>query len=382
MSITAYTDAEIFDGTTRHFDKALLVENGLITGIGAVPEGAEIQPLKDGLITPGFVDLQVNGGGGVMFNDNQSVATLKRIAQAHARLGSTAILPTLITDTPTRVQAAIEAVEQAILQGVAGITGLHLEGPHLSVARKGAHDVNLIRPMQDDDLAMLINAAKRLPHLMITVAPESVSTAQIKALVNAGVTVSLGHTDADYDTCKAAHDAGASCATHLFNAMSQLGGRTPGLVGAALEIGGLHAGLIADGVHVSPTSIRIALRAKQGPAAVFLVTDAMATAGSDITEFSLNGRMIYRRGGRLTLKDGTLAGADLDIPTALRFMVNSVGITADQALKMATTAPANVLGDPTLGALNIGSPANFVHLTPSFELCNAWQNGERVKPAT
>lgn len=378
MSMIAYTGADIFDGKIRHLGAALLVENGLIAGIGDAPETARIHALKGGVIAPGFVDLQVNGGGGILFNDDQSVATLQRISQAHARGGTTSFLPTLITDTPARVAAAIEAVAQAIDQGVAGIIGLHIEGPHLSVARKGAHDAALIRPMQDTDLNLLLDAAKRLPHLMVTVAPESVTTSQIKTLTDAGVVISLGHTDAPYEDCRAANKAGASCVTHLFNAMSQLAGRAPGLVGAALETGSLHAGLIADGIHVSAASIRIALQAKQGPAAVFLVTDAMATAGSEITEFSLNGRTIYRRDGRLTLQDGTLAGADLDMPTALRFMVNTVGVSTDTALTMATSAPAQVIKAAPAGGLNIGAAANFVHLNTELELQGVWQDGKTL----
>lgn len=382
MSITAYTGADIFDGTTRHKGAALLVEGGQITGIGDLPAGAEIHALEGGIIAPGFVDLQVNGGGGVMFNAEQSVATLKTIAKAHAGLGTTALLPTLITDTPARVAAAIDAVEAAIDQGVAGIIGLHIEGPHLSVARKGAHDPDLIRPMEAADLALLQEAARRLPHLMVTLAPESVTPAQISALVAAGVVISLGHTDAPYEDCKAAAKAGASCATHLFNAMSQFTGRAPGLVGTALETSTMHAGLIADGIHVSAPSIRVALRAKQGPAAVFLITDAMATAGSDITEFSLNGRKIFRCDGRLTLEDGTLAGADLDMPTALRFMVQTVGVSVDTALAMCTTAPAQVIGAAPLGGLTIGEAASFVHLDAALELQGVWLNGKVLRRLT
>ena len=378
MSLTAYTGAAIFDGETRHTDAALLIKSGCIAGIGPAPDAADVVLLKGGTIAPGFVDLQVNGGGGVLFNDAPSVSTLTTIAQAHARLGTTALLTTLITDTPAQVAAAIDAVEQAIAAGVAGIIGLHIEGPHLSIARKGAHDPALIRPMQDTDLALLLNAATRLPHLMVTVAPENVTPSQIKTLTDAGITISLGHTDASYTECKVAADHGATCATHLFNAMSQLTGREPGLVGAALETGNLHAGLIADGIHVSAASIRIALDAKQGPASVFLVTDAMSTVGSDITEFTLNGRTIYRRDGRLTLSDGTLAGADLDIPTALQFMVKGVGAPVDAALRMATTAPAQVIGTKTAGRLAVGMAADFVHLDDGLELTSVWRGGRKL----
>jgi len=381
MSLTAFTGATIFDGSNSHSNSALLVDSKRISGIVAendIPNVAKHHNLLGGIIAPGFVDLQVNGGGGVLFNDAQSVETLTKITVAHARFGTTALLPTLITDTPERVAAAIDAVDQAITAGVAGIAGLHLEGPHVSVARKGAHDPALIRPMKDADLDMLLDAANRLPHLMITVAPENVAPEQIKVLSDAGVIVSLGHSNAPYEDCKTASEHGATCATHLFNAMSQLTGREPGLVGAALDTSNMHAGLIADGIHVSTASIRTALHAKRGPAAIFLITDAMSTVGSDITEFTLNGRTIYRQDNRLTLSDGTLAGADLDMPTALRFMINEIGLTLEAALTMATSAPARVLGAKTIGALAKDIPANFVHLDEALNLQTVWQNGVKI----
>ncbi len=321
LSPQAFVGAQIFDGSRLLAGQALLVADGRIAAIipdDALPSGAVVHRLSGGTIAPGFVDLQVNGGGGVMFNSAPEVATLERMAQAHAGLGTTALLPTLITDTPERTRAAVAAVEAARKQGLAGIAGLHLEGPHLSVARKGAHDPGLIRAMTPADLAFLLDAKARVGRLLVTLAPESVSADQIAALTAAGVIVSLGHSDAGFDACMAAAAAGARMVTHLFNAMSGLGHREPGLVGAALTSGGLNVGLIADGIHVHPAAMRAALAAKQGPGQVFLVTDAMATAGSEITEFTLNGRVIVRSGDRLTLEDGTLAGAHLDMARALR----------------------------------------------------------------
>ncbi len=381
MSVTAYTGADIFDGINRHKDAALLVDGDSFAGILSItdiPADAEIHPLPGGTIAPGFVDLQVNGGGGVLFNSAQTVETLRTIAQAHARCGTTSLLPTLITDTPEHVRAAIDAVEQAIATHVPGIIGLHIEGPHLSVARKGAHNPDLIRKMEPADMALLLNAVKRLPILLVTVAPESVTPEQITTLTDAGVHISLGHSDAPYDVCKTAAAHGATCATHLFNAMSQFTGREPGLVGAALDTPTLHAGLIADGIHVCAASIRTALAAKQGPAAVFLVTDAMSTVGSDITEFTLDGRTIYRRDGRLTLADGTLAGADLNMPTALRFMTSKVGVSPDEALRMATSKPAKMLQNMQVGQLVSDGVANFVHLDDDLYLTAVWQNGAPV----
>jgi len=379
----AYLGADIFDGAARIGGQALLVEDGCVLAIvheDAVPDTATVTRLNGGLICPGFVDLQVNGGGGVMFNDDPSADVLRVMARAHAGLGATAILPTLITDTPAHTRAAVAAVEAAVAQAVPGILGLHLEGPHLSVARKGAHDAGLIRAMGADDLALLCDAAARLPVLKVTLAPENVTPEQIATLVAAGVVVSLGHSDAGFGTCMAAAEAGASCVTHLFNAMSQLGNREPGLVGAALTCGGLSAGLIADGIHVHPASIRTAMAAKAGPGQVFLVSDAMSVAGSEQTEFTLNGRLIRREAGRLTLKDGTLAGADLDQLTAVRNLVGW-GITDEaRALAMATSIPADLIGTAGYGRLTPGGPADFLHLVGSGPPA-VWQAGARLLPA-
>lgn len=343
-----YVGARIHDGVNLHDDHAFVCHTDGSRSIMRrrdVPADCPIHDLRGGTIAPGFVDLQINGGGGVMFNDDQSVEALRTIAAAHASIGTAAVLPTLITDTPARTKAAIAAVEQAIAERVEGVVGIHLEGPHLSVARKGAHDPSLIRTMDDDDLAIILRAAERLPNVMMTVAPENTTNAQIRAMSDAGVIVSLGHTDADFDTCMAAFDAGARCVTHLFNAMSQLGNREPGLVGATLARGDIYAGLIADGIHVHSATIRIALAAARNNDRIMLVTDAMATAGSDIDGFVLNGRQVFRSHQRLTLKDGTLAGADLEMAQALSTMVNAVGDSLDDAIRRATSTPASLLRD-------------------------------------
>ncbi len=344
----ALIGADIIDANTLHAGRALLMRvdgSVLVVDADALPKGCEMRKLNGGMIVPGFVDLQVNGGGGVMFNDAQNVETLNIMAQAHATTGTAALLPTLITDIAARTRAAIDAVVQAIDEKLPGIAGIHLEGPHLSVARKGAHDGNLIRAMTDDDMTVFLDAANRLANVMLTVAPENVRDDQITQLSKAGVIVSLGHTDASFDRCMSAFDAGARCATHLFNAMSQLGSREPGLVGAALTHPEVCAGLIADAIHVHPATIRTALAAKQGPGHIFLVTDAMATGGCDIQSFSLNGREIRRENGRLTLEDGTLAGADLNFGQALSVLVDQVGTSPESAIAMATSIPANLLRD-------------------------------------
>ncbi|AXI45459.1 N-acetylglucosamine-6-phosphate deacetylase [Sulfitobacter sp. SK012] len=358
--VKAFVGARIHDGQQLHENHALVVNrdgNLSIVPRDELPSACLTEALQGGLITPGFVDLQVNGGGGVMFNDDQSVDALRTIAQAHATTGTVALLPTLITDTPERTRSAIDAVERAISEQVSGIVGIHLEGPHLSVARKGAHDPKLVRPMENTDLEVLLKAADRLPNVMVTVAPENVTNAQIRSMADAGIAVSLGHTDADFDTCMAAFDAGARCVTHLFNAMSQMGNREPGLVGATLAREDIYAGMIADGIHVHPNMIRIALAAKLCPEKIFLVTDAMATVGSKIDGFSLNGRDVFRKDRRLTLADGTLAGADLEMPGALSVMVGPVGEDITRAVARATSTPAQLLREPNgLGGLSDTSP--------------------------
>ncbi len=379
MGQSIYVGAAVFDGDRMHEGAALVIEDGRVAGI--VPEteapAGERVTLGGGVLAPGFIDLQVNGGGGVLLNEQPDVDGIATICAAHGRLGTTGLLPTLITDTPEVTRAAVEAGLQAWEAGVPGFLGLHLEGPHLDPRRKGAHDPRLIRPMEETDLAMLVGAARRMPALLVTVAPESVTPQQIAALAGAGAIVSLGHSDTGVAGAKAAFAAGARVVTHLFNAMSQLGNREPGLVGAALDSEAVAAGLIADGIHVAPESMRAALAAKRGEDGLFLVTDAMSVAGTGLDGFELNGRRILRRAGRLTLEDGTLAGADIDFPGAVRVLVRE-GVPLARALRMATVAPAKVLGRDDLGRLTRGSAADLVWLDEGLALRGAWCGGEPI----
>ncbi len=376
----ALTGARVFDGAHLAAGLAVVVAQRRIAAIvpeGDVPRDAEVVALGGGILCPGFVDVQVNGGGGVLFNDDPSVGTLRRMAQAHAGLGATTILPTLITDTPERTAEAIGAVVAALAAGVPGIGGLHLEGPHIALSRKGAHDPGRIRPMEDADLGRLLDAARHIPVLVVTLAPEAVSLEQIAALAGAGVVVSLGHSDCSHAEAQAGFDAGARMVTHLFNAMSQMAGRAPGLVGAALSAPGVTAGLIADLEHVSGPTLQVALAADAGRGGLFLVSDAMAPAGSDLAEFTLTGQRVVRQAGTLRLADGTLAGADLDLGRAVRNLV-SVGVPLVQALAMATARPARAVGLSGAGWLRAGAEADLVHLRDDLILQSVWQRGERV----
>lgn len=379
---TVYRAARLFDGQHVRAGAGLWVQAGRVRAVVAaepVPAGVVLKDLGPVTLAPGFVDLQVNGGGGVMLNDAPTVATLHRIAQAHARLGATTIMPTLISDTPEVTEAAVAAVAEAVASGCPGIAGLHLEGPHLATTRAGAHDSSHFRPLTEAACDHLCRSAGRLPALMVTLAPEQASPARITRLAAAGITVALGHTEAPLAACRDAAAAGARAVTHLFNAMPPLASRAPGPVAAALEDGRFAAGLIADGVHVDPALIRLALRAKTGPGRLFLVSDAMACAGTAAGAFTLQGRQIQRRNGRLTLADGTLAGADLDLARAVAIMTGPVGLTLAAALAMVTAVPADLIGRANLGRLRPGAVADFVTLDEDLTLTGAWRRGQPVR---
>lgn len=378
----AISAATVFDGEAGHNRSAVVVDGGTISSVSKIddiPPGCKTIELPGGMLAPAFVDLQVNGGGGVLFNDHPDLSAINAICKAHAQFGTAALLPTLITDTPETMARAIEAGVEARKRRLPGFLGLHLEGPFLSVDKSGAHDPTLIRKMDSDDLDLLVRAAGELDHLMITVAPEAVTLEQISAMDEAGIVVSLGHSPATFRQVSDAVSAGARCVTHLFNAMSQLGHREPGMIGGALRHGEVSAGLVADGHHVNPVAISIALAAKNGPGRIFLVTDAMSTVGADQTEFTLNGRTIRREGGRLTLEDGTLAGADLDMNSAIRFMVDTIGLEPYEAIRMASAYPSRCIGAGNmLGMLKPGYRANIVHFDDDLDVCGCWIEGRKV----
>ncbi len=377
MAATALWGARIFDGERFIDHHAVVIDGEWIVGL--VPESelpADLQgrDLGGGTLAPGFVDAQVNGGGGVLFNATTTAAGAAAIAEVHARFGTTGLLPTFITDRPERRRAAVVAVRDAIQARSPGVLGLHLEGPFLSVARKGAHDPALICPMSDRDVDEVLDTGLRT--VLLTVAAENASPEQIRRLTDGGVIVSVGHSDASYEVASAAADAGARCVTHLFNAMSPLGHRAPGVVGAALDHGGLWGGLIADGHHVHPAALRTVLRAKRGPGRLFLVSDAMPPAGSPGDRFTLSGRGVTRRNGALTFDDGTLAGADLTLDAAVRYCVTHLDQPLDAALRMASLYPAQMLRlDDVRGRLAPMFSADMVLLGDDLTIRQVWVGG-------
>jgi N-acetylglucosamine-6-phosphate deacetylase len=379
MSRFAITGAEIFDGAKRRAQHAVVVEGAGILDVvpaAALPADMPVRRVTGGVLAPGFIDVQVNGGGGVLLNDAPTAGGLRTMCDAHARFGTTALLPTLITDSPGVTARAVAAVKQAIADAVPGCLGLHLEGPFLSPERRGAHDANLIRTMTEADVDEILGLD--IETLLLTVSPERITPAIIRRLVQGGVIVSLGHSNATYDQILAAVDAGARGVTHLFNAMSPLTHRAPGLVGGALDSGELWCGLIADGHHVHPAAIGIALRAKRRPGRIFLVTDAMSTVGSDQQTIELNGRTIWRRNGALELADGTLAGSDLDMMSGVRYLVKQVGVELGEALRMASIYPAEFLRRSDLGRIAPGARADLVHIDHDFKAIATWRAGVQL----
>ena len=381
MTKIAITGARIFDGADWHERSALVINNGVVEGVIAADSPTDAtRVVADGaMIVPGFVDLQVNGGGGALLNLTPTLDAIRTICTNYAQFGTTALLPTLITDTPEKNVLAIAAGAEAVVKDVPGFLGLHIEGPHLALSRKGAHDPKLIRPMEEADLQRFLDARRKLPNLLVTVAVEAADTTQISRLAEAGIVVSIGHSDGTYAQVQAAVAAGASIVTHLFNAQSQIGNREPGVVGAALDLGAISAGLIADGIHVHPASIGIALRAKRGPGQIFLVTDAMSPTGTDWTEFVLTGQTVYRKDGALRLADGTLAGADLTMIDAVKFVHRTVGVPFDEALRMASLYPAQALGvAATHGHLTRGARGDFTVLSDGLDVRSTWIGGDKV----
>ncbi len=360
--------------------RAIVLDAGRIA---AVVEEADLQPgterhdLGGGLLVPGFIDTQVNGGGGVLFNDAPTADTIRTIGRAHRSFGTTGFLPTLISDDLSVIRAGIEAVETAIDEGVPGVLGIHIEGPFLNEHRKGIHDADKIRELDEEGLAVL--TSMRRGRTMVTVAPECTTPEMIARLVDAGVVVSAGHSNGKYADVAAAIEAGLSGITHLFNAMSPLGAREPGVVGAGLENETIWCGIIVDGHHVSPTTLKLALRCKP-PEKFMLVTDAMPSVGSATKEFVLQGKRISARGGVCVDSRGTLAGSDLDMAWAIRNAVRLLGIAPETAFLMASRAPAEFLGmEQDRGVIAIGRCADLALLDDNLLVRETWIAGE---PAT
>jgi len=365
----------LFDGVNLRKDAAVLIRGGQIAGISGrdeVPSSVPLQELPDTLwLAPGFIDIQVNGGGDLLFNDAPTPGTIETIAQAHRRFGTTALLPTLISDSPDKMPKALAAVEQAAAANPS-ILGIHLEGPFLSPEKAGVHDPRALRRPTDEDIALI--TAKRKSVTLVTLAPEQVGEGVIAALAGAGIHVALGHSMATYAQTVAAMRRGLTGFTHLFNAMRPLQAREPGPIAAALESPEAWYGLIADGVHVAPATLRLALHGAGHP---ILVTDAMPPVGGAQQSFRLNGEDILIRDGICATRGGTLAGAYLDMASAVRNCVRLLDLPLTGALRLASTHPAQFLGlGHALGRLLPGYRADMVALDPAgIDVVRTWVAG-------
>ena len=360
MSLFRFTGGNIATASGVLDGAEIRVERGRIASIAPLTDIAGATNLAGGWVLPGFIDTQVNGGGGVLFNDMPSVEGIAAIGAAHARFGTTGFLPTLISEDIDGIAAALDAVDAAIEAGVPGVLGVHIEGPVLNPARNGIHDATKFRRL-DNGLISVLSKPRR-GRVVLTVAPERVDLGDIRDLVRAGVIVSAGHTEATFEQAMAAFDAGVTGVTHLFNAMPPIYQRAPGIVGATLEDPRAWSGLIVDRVHVAAPVLRMALKLRPFEK-LMLVTDAMPSVGSDQKSFNLHGRKIDVADGRCVYTDGTLAGSDLDMAIALSNCVADLGLTPDRAALLASTNPAAFLGlSHERGALAPGLRADWVVL--------------------
>tara|TARA_R110002051_G_scaffold137753_2_gene210260 strand:- start:12391 stop:13500 length:1110 start_codon:yes stop_codon:yes gene_type:complete len=353
----------VFDGARLHSDMGVLTDGSHILDLAYdIPKDA-IARRETGIISPGFVDLQVNGGGGILLNQTPTSAGMQAIAKAHRRFGTVAILPTVITDKPYILAQVVEAA--IATHGAQGIAGLHIEGPHISVARRGTHAAEFIRPLDDGTIAHVARLRSAGIAVMITVAPEAATPVQIGQLCALGAVVSLGHSDSTSETTNQFLAAGATCFTHLFNAMSQMKNRAPGVVGAAIN-SDAYAGFICDGIHVADEMLRLALRARPIVDRMFLVSDAMPTVGGP-DSFKIYGQTISLHDGQLRNQEGSLAGAHVTQLEGVARLVGKIGIAPEAALRMAITVPARLMGLDHLATLKGRALDDVLLLDAPFE---------------
>lgn len=373
----ALTGARVFDGESTHTDLAVVIDGTHIADVvpaANLAKDIETRNLNGGLLAPGFIDVQVNGGGGALLNDSPTVECIRRIAESHRKFGTTGMLPTVITDAPDVLAKAIAAVKTARAENLPGILGIHIEGPFLDLERRGAHDARYIREMTEGDVVQIAGAD--CGKIMLTLAPNRVPATLVKALSEKGVLVSLGHSEASGADATRALGAGARAFTHVYNAMSQMSGREPGMVGTALADLESFCGFIADGHHAHDTALRVAFAAKP-LSRIMLVTDAMPTAAGGPDHFELQGRSVKRVGGKLLLNDGTLAGSNLVMDEAVRFCVERLGVSPENALRMASLNPASFLKrEHELGRIKRGYLASLVHLDDSLHVLATWIEGK------
>lgn len=348
----------IFDGEVLRSDHAVRIEEQTVVDLAPAPHDAH--PVGE-IICPGFVDLQINGGGGVLLNNDPSLQGVRTILAAHRAFGTVAALPTVITDTPDVMTRAADAVLSC-----PEAPGLHIEGPHIAMSKRGTHAATHIRPLNQSTLDCVERLRDGGKRVLLTVAPEVVTPAEIGSLVAMACVVSLGHSDATVETVQDALRAGATCGTHLYNAMSPMHSRAPGMVGALIN-SDAYLSVICDGHHVSDDMIALACRARPKTGRMMLVSDAMATVGGG-DQFELYGEDIQLEDGRLINADGNLAGAHLTQAAGLKRLVKHVGVPLEDALRMVISVPAQAISVPEWGSLVGRRVDDVVALSKEFNV--------------
>jgi N-acetylglucosamine-6-phosphate deacetylase len=377
----ALVGARIFTGEEFLDDYALVIAGEKIEALvpraqldSSIPQAI----LTGGVLAPGFIDLQVNGGGGAFFTNDTSVDAIQTMLDGHRPTGTTSLMPTLVSDTRAVHQAGVKAVADAVAAGIKGVLGIHVEGPFFDMARRGAHNERYVRTMEQADIDWLVESVKAQHDfkVMLTLAPEHAAPGQIKQLASAGVVVCAGHTDGHYADVIAGLKEGLSGFTHLYNAMRPTIGREPGVVGAALEDANSWCGIIIDGYHVHAASARIAYAAKP-KGKMYLVTDSMSTVGSSEKSFQMYDETIYEKDGCLVNAEGRLAGSAIGMIDAVRLNTEWVGVTLAESLRMASLYPAEFMqADKYLGRVVSNYRADLVHFTDDYRVTHTWIAGE------
>lgn len=375
----ALVNCDIYTGKVVIYDKAIIIEGDIvkdIVEISKIPKELEAIDLKGLSIAPGFIDAQVNGGGGCLFNENPTEECISAIYEAHKRFGTTSFLPTIFTVPTEKMLQAIDVVKSCIENHKYGVVGLHMEGPYINEKKAGVHDKRFIQQISDEGLVTFTKNEGVIK--LWTLAPELVEESHVKELKKRNILVSAGHTNATYEQTVQSFKWGVSSATHLFNAMTQFGSREPGVIGAVFDTDNIWAGIIADGIHVHFASVRVAKKIKQKK--LILVTDAMPPVGKPSTTFKIGNLEVSYSNGMCVTKDGTLAGSALDMATAVRNCIQKIGIPKDEALRMASTYPAEFLGiQDKLGKIEIGYLADMVILNNQIAVKGIIKNGKYEK---
>jgi len=371
---------KVFDGENVLKNRAVLHDKGTIHSIvmsDQVPKSCEIEAYENCILAPGFIDLQVNGGGGVLFNDAQNSDSIRRIGNAHQCFGTTSFTPTLISDSDGKMQASLDEIQIVLEEGYENVLGVHFEGPFLDIAKRGAHRASQIRQISETDIQFLLENSRFVK--LLTVAPENVGKNVIEILSKAGIRVCIGHSNATYEQTVAAVNAGASCFTHLFNAMSGFSARAPGVIGAALACETSWCGLIVDDFHVHPAALKIALASKPR-GKCFLVTDSMSTVGTDRDTFNFFGEELRVRNDQIVSRDGVLSGSNLNMAKAVSNCAEVLELPVEEALRMASLYPAEFLGiSDQFGKVAAGYKADLVILDNKFNVVKSWKSGLTVR---